>query len=80
MSAGVRGDLGRVGDLFASFGVIALEASARLFGGEEAIEDGRRAEGEAEIERALAFYRSVGAAFLVRRGEGLLSEAQSESA
>jgi class 3 adenylate cyclase len=80
MSAGVRGDLGRVGDLFESFGCIALEASARLFAGEEALEDGRRADGAAEIERALAFHRSVGAAFLVRRGEDLLAAAQIESA
>jgi hypothetical protein len=76
----VRGDLGRVGDLFASFGCLTLEASARLFGGEEATEDGRRAEGAAQIERALAFHRSVGAEFLVRRGEDLLAATQSESA
>ena len=31
--AGARGDLGRVGDLFASFGLPPLEALARLFGG-----------------------------------------------
>jgi predicted ATPase len=79
-TAGVRGDLAQVGDLFASFGCVALEASARLCGGEEAIEDGRRAEGRAEIERALAFYRTVGAQFHVRRGEAFLADAQSESA
>jgi class 3 adenylate cyclase/tetratricopeptide (TPR) repeat protein len=79
-SAGARGDLARAADLYASFGCLAHEASARLFGGEEAIEDGRRAEGEAEIERALDFYRSVGATFLVARGEALLGGAYSDSA
>jgi class 3 adenylate cyclase/tetratricopeptide (TPR) repeat protein len=78
--AGVQGDLRRVGDLYAEFGAPAFEAYARLFGGEEAIESGRRAEGEAEIEQALTFYRSVGADFLVRRGEGLLGAAYSGSA
>jgi hypothetical protein len=77
-SAGVRGDLARVGDLYAEFGCPTFEAYARLLGGEQAIEAGRRAEGEAEIERALAFYRSVGAQFLVRRGENLLATAYSD--
>jgi hypothetical protein len=72
--------LRRVGDLCASFGAPTFEAYARLCGGEEAIEAGRRAEGEAEIERAFAFYSSVGAQFLVRRGESLLAKAYSDSA
>ena len=59
--AGAEGDLERVGDLYAGFGAPTLEAYARLFGGEEAIAGGRRAEGESEIGRALVFYRSVGA-------------------
>ena len=55
--------------------------SARpALGGEDLIDAGRRAEGEAEIEKALAFYRSVGATFFVERGERLLAKAQSASA
>ncbi len=80
MLAGTDGDLARVSDLYAEFGVPSFEALARLFGGEELIETGRRAEGEAELENALTFYRSVGATFMVQRGEGLLSQAQSASA
>ncbi len=69
------------GDLYARDRRIpTLEALARLLGGEELIDAGRRAEGEAEIEKALAFYRSVGATFFVQRGERLLAEAQSASA
>ena len=49
-------------------------AALRRRGGDRG---GRRAEGEAEIERALGFYRSVGAGFLVRRAE---AEAYSDSA
>ena len=41
---------------------------------------GERAEGEAELEKALAFYRSVGATFFLERGEALLDAAQSASA
>jgi class 3 adenylate cyclase len=78
--AGVHGDLKRVGDLYAEYGCATFEAYSRLLGGEQMIESGPRAEGEAEIERALAFYRSVEAEFLVRRGEALLARAYSDSA
>jgi hypothetical protein len=78
--AGVHGDLKRVGDLYAEYGCATFEAYSRLLGGEQIIESGRRVEGEAEIERALAFYRSVEAEFLVRRGEALLARAYSDSA
>ena len=73
--AGASGDLQRAGDLYASFGSPPFEALARLFGGEDLIATGRRAEGEAEIERALAFHRSVGATFYIQRGEALLAHA-----
>ncbi len=78
--AGVNGDLIGAANRYSDFGAPTFEAYARLFGGEEAIEAGRRAEGEAEIERAIAFYRLVGAQLLVRRGEGLLAKAYSDSA
>jgi class 3 adenylate cyclase/tetratricopeptide (TPR) repeat protein len=78
--AAVRGDLVRAGDLYAEIGIPTFEALARLLGGEDLIDAGRRAEGEAQLEKALAFYRSVGATFLVQRGERLLAQAQSASA
>ena len=78
--AGAKGDLRKAGDLLARFGGSSFEALARLFGGEELIEAGRRAEGEAELEKALDFYRSVGATFFIQRGEAVLASAQSASA
>jgi len=78
--AAVQGDLVRAGDLYAQMCATTFEAVARLLGGEELIATGHRAEGEAQVERALAFYRSVGATFLTQRGERLLAEAQSASA
>ena len=79
--AAAEGDLVRVADAFAGFGARTLEADVRLIGGESLIEGGRRLEGEAEIERALEFYRSVGATFFIRRAEALLAEsAYSEPA
>ncbi|MGI8480156.1 MAG: hypothetical protein ACR2M2_09950 [Gaiellaceae bacterium] len=38
------------------------------------IQAGLRAEGEAELRRALVFYRSVGATFCIERGEKLLAK------
>jgi hypothetical protein len=42
--------------------------------------DGRHAEGEVELERALAFYRSVDASAYVAQIESALAGSQSESA
>jgi len=71
--AGARGDFSRVADFYAGFGSRTLEAGARLCAAEELIEAGRRAAGEAELQKALDFYRSVGAAFYIERGETLLA-------
>ena len=80
MVAGTSGDLKRMGDLYAKFSAPTFEAYARLLGGEDAIEDGRQAEGEAELERAIAFFLTVGAAFLISRAEASLGRAYSDSA
>jgi class 3 adenylate cyclase/tetratricopeptide (TPR) repeat protein len=80
MLAGTHGDLRRTGDLYAGFGAATFEAFARLFGGQELIEAGSRAEGEAELERSLSFFRSVNATFLIERGEALLASAHRASA
>jgi hypothetical protein len=71
--AGSAGDMTRVADLYASFGVPTHEAFTRMFFGEDLIASGQRADGAAEIERALAFYRSVGASFFIERSERLLA-------
>ena len=49
------------------------EAEARLCAAEQLIETGRRAEGEVELQKALAFYRKVGATSYIQQGEALLA-------
>lgn len=49
----------------------AGDAYVRLMAAERFIGQGRRAEGEAELAEALAFYRGVGATFYIERGEAL---------
>jgi 16S rRNA G966 N2-methylase RsmD len=71
--AGAGGDFGRVADLYAGFGSPTLEAEARLCAAEELIEGGQRAAGEVELQKALAFYREVGATSFIQQGEALLA-------
>jgi hypothetical protein len=49
------------------------EAYARLRMARELVEEGRRAEADAELQRALGFWREVGATRYVREGEALLA-------
>jgi hypothetical protein len=63
--------LAAAADVYAEIGVPTDEAEARLRAAKSLIEVGRRDEGEAQLERALAFYRSVGATRFVREGEAL---------
>ena len=51
------------------------EAVARLAAAEQLADSGRRAEADAQLQRALAFYRAVGATRVVREAERLLSAA-----
>jgi len=71
--AGADGDFSRAADLFAAFGTSTFEAEARLCAAEELIEAGQRTAGEAELQRALAFYRKVGATRYIHQGEALLA-------
>ena len=73
--AQAEGDFMRAADVFAGLGDLAAEAEARFAAADVLIEAGRRAEGEEQLEKALAFYRSVGATFFVQRGEALLEKA-----
>jgi class 3 adenylate cyclase len=49
------------------------EAFFRLRSAEQLVAEGRRAEADEQLHRALAFYRSVGATRYIREGEALLA-------
>ena len=70
-------EFSRAADLWLDAGSLTWEAYLRERAAEELIAAGRRAEGEAELDRALAFYRSVGAIFCIERDEALLREPKS---
>ena len=67
-------DFVRAAEIWVEAGSPTFEARSRLRAAEELIESGRRAEGEAELQKALTFYRSVGATFFIQRGEKLLAK------
>jgi len=71
--AGASGDFSRAADLYAVMGSPTLEAEARLCAAEALIQAGRRAEGEAELQKALDFYRTVGATRYIQQSEALLA-------
>jgi class 3 adenylate cyclase/tetratricopeptide (TPR) repeat protein len=67
------GDFQRAAGIYAEIGDKPEEAYARLRAAEVLVGEGHRAEADAELERALAFWRSVGATAYVREGEALLA-------
>jgi tetratricopeptide (TPR) repeat protein len=69
----VLGDFQRAAEIYAEIGSLPDEALARLRAAEALIGDGSRAEGDVELQRALAFYRSVDAKVYLREGEALLA-------
>jgi hypothetical protein len=71
--AAAAGNHSLAADLQAAMGSRTTEAFYRLAAAEALIAAGRRSEGEAELERALAFYRSVGATAYLERAETLLT-------
>ncbi len=68
------GDLERAANLLAETGAATEEAYARLRAAEALAKAGRRAEADAQLQRALDFYREVGATAYVREAEALLAE------
>jgi class 3 adenylate cyclase/tetratricopeptide (TPR) repeat protein len=78
--AALEGDFLEAAHVFEAVGAPTGEAEARLRAAQTSIASGRRFDGEAELEKALSFYRSVRATFFIERGERLLDTAQSESA
>jgi class 3 adenylate cyclase/tetratricopeptide (TPR) repeat protein len=70
-----QGDFAAAADLLGAAGLRTYEADARLRAAEELARDGHAAEAAAQRDRALAFYRGVGATAYVRRAEALLAAA-----
>ncbi len=70
----------RPAEMYSEMGLPPLEAHARLRAGEQLHAEGRHAEADDQLQRALAFWRSVGATRYVRRGESLLATSATERA
>jgi tetratricopeptide (TPR) repeat protein len=60
-------------DQYAKIGSLPDEAFARLRAAEQFLGTGRQAEGTAQLQRALAFYRQVGAAGYLREADALVA-------
>ncbi|HEY3068702.1 MAG TPA: adenylate/guanylate cyclase domain-containing protein [Gaiellaceae bacterium] len=69
----VLDDFQRAAEIYAEIGSLPDEALARLRAAEALLADGRRAEGDQELQKALSFYRSAGATAYLREGETLLA-------
>jgi hypothetical protein len=66
-------DFIRAAEICASIGSLPDEALCRLRAAEGLADKGRRSEAEEQLERALAFYRSVGATRYVGKCNALLA-------
>ena len=69
----VAGDPSAAADLYGEMGVRPEEARARLRAAELLVRDGRRAEADVQLERALSFWRTAGATAYIREGEALMA-------
>jgi tetratricopeptide (TPR) repeat protein len=67
------GDVGLAADVCAQMGAATEEAYDRVRLAEMLAQQGRRTEAEVQLQRALAFYRSVGATRYLRQAEELLA-------
>jgi class 3 adenylate cyclase len=72
-TAVATGEFGRAAEIYAEIGSRPDEAFARLSDGRWLLANGRKAEGNAQLGRALAFYREVRAVAYLREGETLLA-------
>jgi predicted ATPase/class 3 adenylate cyclase len=73
-------DFGRAAELLEEGGIAFWAAHARLLHGQRLSGEARRREAAEPLERALAFYRSVGATRYIRHAEALRGEASEISA
>jgi class 3 adenylate cyclase/tetratricopeptide (TPR) repeat protein len=67
------GDLVGAADVYADLDSLHSEAYTRLRAAEQLVAEGRRGEADVQLQKALRFYRSVGATRFVREGEALLA-------
>ena len=74
------GELSAAADVMAAAGNVTAEANLRKLAGLRLSSAGRSEEARADLERALAFYRNVGASAYVAEIESALAGAQSASA
>jgi predicted ATPase/class 3 adenylate cyclase len=72
-AAMTAGNFEEAADTYAEIGSRPDEAYARLRAAEQHLASGRRAEGNTQLQRALAFYRQVAATGYLREGEALLA-------
>jgi class 3 adenylate cyclase/tetratricopeptide (TPR) repeat protein len=68
-----RGDFRQAADVLGGIGNVSDEAFFRLRAAEQLVAEGRRAEVDEQLRRALAFYRRVRAARYLREGGALLA-------
>jgi tetratricopeptide (TPR) repeat protein len=67
------GDLTGAAEIYAGMGAREHEAKARLLAAERLVAEGRRAETDAQLTPALAYFRRVRAKAYIGRGEALLA-------
>jgi tetratricopeptide (TPR) repeat protein len=72
-AAVARGEHADAADRLAELRTPPLEAAVRLRAAKHLVAESRRAEADAQLHRALAFYRSVGATRYIREGEAMLA-------
>jgi hypothetical protein len=67
------GEFTSAGDDYDAMGFAVFAAAARERAARALIASGMRADGEQELEKALAFYRAVDARLFIRRADELLA-------
>jgi DNA-binding SARP family transcriptional activator/class 3 adenylate cyclase len=72
-AAFARGDFERAADQYAKIGSLPDEAFAHLRAAEQLLATGQQAEGNKQLQRAVAFYRKTRATAYLRQAEALLA-------
>jgi hypothetical protein len=72
-TAMATGEFEQAANTYAEIGSLPDEAFARLRAAEQLLATGRQADGTAQLQRALGFYRQVRATAYLRQAEALLA-------